>query len=43
MLLNKMQSDDAMPFGPFIAGAGWIALLYGDALLESYARISGLR
>ena len=32
-----------MPFGPYLAAAGWIALLYGDTLVSGYLRISGLR
>jgi leader peptidase (prepilin peptidase) / N-methyltransferase len=32
-----------MPFGPYLAAAGWIAMMYGDTLLNGYLRISGLR
>ena len=32
-----------MPFGPYLAAAGWIAMLYGHELLDGYLRISGLR
>jgi leader peptidase (prepilin peptidase)/N-methyltransferase len=32
-----------MPFGPYLAAAGWLAMLYGDALLNGYLRISGLK
>jgi leader peptidase (prepilin peptidase)/N-methyltransferase len=32
-----------MPFGPYLAAAGWIAMMYGDTLLAGYLRISGLR
>ena len=32
-----------MPFGPYLAAAGWIAMLYGDSLLNGYLRISGLK
>ena len=28
-----------MPFGPFLAAAGWITMLYGDAIQDSYYRI----
>jgi leader peptidase (prepilin peptidase) / N-methyltransferase len=31
-----------MPFGPYLAAAGWIAMMYGDALVGSYLRLSGL-
>jgi leader peptidase (prepilin peptidase)/N-methyltransferase len=37
--------DRAAPisFGPYLAAAGWIAMLYGHELIGGYLRISGLR
>ncbi len=32
-----------MPFGPYLAAAGWLAMLYGDSLVSVYLRVSGLR
>jgi leader peptidase (prepilin peptidase)/N-methyltransferase len=32
-----------MPFGPYLAAAGWLAMMYGDTLLDGYLRISGLK
>jgi leader peptidase (prepilin peptidase)/N-methyltransferase len=32
-----------IPFGPYLAGAAWIALLWGPALVERYLGIAGLR
>jgi leader peptidase (prepilin peptidase)/N-methyltransferase len=32
-----------IPFGPYLAAAGWIAMLYGNSLIDGYLRISGLR
>lgn len=32
-----------MPFGPYLAAAGWLAMLYGDSLLTGYLKLSGLR
>ena len=32
-----------MPFGPYLAAAGWLAMMYGHALIEGYVRMSGLR
>jgi leader peptidase (prepilin peptidase)/N-methyltransferase len=32
-----------IPFGPYLAAAGWIALMWGTTLTESYLRISGMR
>jgi leader peptidase (prepilin peptidase) / N-methyltransferase len=31
-----------MPFGPYLAVAGWLAMMYGDVLISSYLRASGL-
>ena len=31
-----------IPFGPYLAGAGWLALLWEDALVGAYLRWSGL-
>jgi len=31
-----------IPFGPYLAVAGWIALMWGDRLLDAYLGVSGL-
>jgi leader peptidase (prepilin peptidase)/N-methyltransferase len=31
-----------IPFGPYLAIAGWIALMWGDELVGSYLRLSGI-
>lgn len=31
-----------IPFGPYLAAAGWIALMWGDELVGSYLRITGI-
>jgi leader peptidase (prepilin peptidase) / N-methyltransferase len=31
-----------IPFGPFLAGAGWFYFLWGDGLLDAWLRLSGL-
>lgn len=31
-----------IPFGPYLAAAGWIALMWGDTLVSSYLRASGI-
>jgi leader peptidase (prepilin peptidase)/N-methyltransferase len=41
--LRKHQREVPMPFGPFIAMAGWICFVAGDWLLDAYARLTGLR
>lgn len=34
--LKKQGIDKAFPFGPYIAIAGWIALLWGHEIIDSY-------
>ena len=46
ILMIALQARDRrapMPFGPYLAAAGWLAMMYGDALLNGYLRISGLK
>jgi leader peptidase (prepilin peptidase) / N-methyltransferase len=46
LLMIALQGRDRrapMPFGPYLAAAGWLAMMYGDALLNGYLRISGLK
>ena len=40
--LKRHKSSQPMPFGPFIALAGWIALLWGDKIVGTYLRSTGL-
>ncbi len=43
MLVSGRQGrDKPLPFGPFLAGAAWVALLWGDAIVERYLRLSGI-
>jgi leader peptidase (prepilin peptidase)/N-methyltransferase len=32
-----------MPFGPYLAAAGWLAMMWGEELVNGYLRVSGLR
>src|ERR1700733_11169489 len=46
VLMIMLQGRDRhapMPFGPYLAAAGWLAMMYGDSLLNGYLRISGLK
>ncbi|MFT5139167.1 MAG: leader peptidase (prepilin peptidase)/N-methyltransferase [Lysobacterales bacterium] len=43
IILRRHQSDQPMPFGPFIAAAGLIALIWGDQIISVYLSSSGLR
>ncbi|RNE92404.1 A24 family peptidase [Marichromatium sp. AB32] len=40
--LRRQGRDSAMPFGPFLAVAGWVALLWGEQITGAYLRLSGL-
>ncbi len=39
---GRRRREVPIPFGPFLAGAGWIALLWGEALTAAYLRWTGL-
>ncbi len=41
--LRKHQREIPMPFGPFIAAAGWVWFVAGSDLLQGYMRLTGLR
>jgi leader peptidase (prepilin peptidase)/N-methyltransferase len=46
ILMIALQGRDRrapMPFGPYLAAAGWLAMMYGDSLVTGYLRISGLK
>jgi|SRR5699024_1102405 len=36
MLTGRLQRHQAMPFGPFLAAAGWLTLIAGDKMLHTY-------
>lgn len=42
IVFKQHRSSQPLPFGPFIALAGWIALLWGDKIVNAYLRSSGL-
>jgi len=39
--VQKADSGTAIPFGPYLAIAGWIALLWGDWITSSYLQFAG--
>jgi leader peptidase (prepilin peptidase)/N-methyltransferase len=43
IVLRGRDRAAPMPFGPYLAAAGWIAMMYGDVLVDGYLRISGLK
>jgi len=42
IISKKASRDKAIPFGPYIALAGWIAMLWGAQINAMYLRITGL-
>ena len=42
MATHRHKKGQPLPFGPFIAAAGWIALVWGDPLIDFYLGFSGL-
>jgi leader peptidase (prepilin peptidase)/N-methyltransferase len=43
ILLRGRDRSAPMPFGPYLAIAGWIAMLYGDSLIDTYLHVAGMR
>jgi leader peptidase (prepilin peptidase) / N-methyltransferase len=41
--LRKHEREIPMPFGPFIAAAGWVWFVAGPDLLQGYMQLTGLR
>ncbi len=42
MATGLVKRDQGIPFGPYLAAAGWIALLWGPQLIQSYLQIAGI-
>jgi leader peptidase (prepilin peptidase)/N-methyltransferase len=42
ILLRNHQRDIPIPFGPYLAAAGWIAFLWGESLNSAYLSTFGL-
>ncbi|MDQ7050346.1 MAG: A24 family peptidase [Enterobacterales bacterium] len=42
LLLQKKGKESKIPFGPYLAIAGWIALLWGEPILNWYLDYAGL-
>ena len=43
IVLRGRDKAAPMPFGPYLAAAGWLAMMYGDAWVGEYLRLSGLQ
>lgn len=42
IVASNRGRDTQIPFGPYLAAAGWIALLWGDTLIQRYLNLSGI-
>ena len=42
MVIKRRGKDIPIPFGPYLAMAGWIALLWGDTLMSRYSSALGI-
>ena len=41
--LRNQETSTPIPFGPYLAIAGWIALLWGDQITATYLQFAGFR
>ena len=41
--VRRHDRDTQIPFGPYLAIAGWAVFLWGDWIIGTYLRASGLR
>ncbi len=42
LAIQKKGKETKIPFGPYLAVAGWITLLWGDVIIAKYMAFSGL-
>lgn len=40
---GHLDRGNPMPFGPFLAAAGWLALVAGDTIVTAYLQVAGLQ
>jgi leader peptidase (prepilin peptidase)/N-methyltransferase len=38
-VLSKTERNTEIPFGPYLASAGWISFIFGPLLLNTYLNI----
>ena len=43
MIFQNKDSQTKIPFGPYLAAAGWITFLWGELILNKYLVVSGLK
>jgi leader peptidase (prepilin peptidase)/N-methyltransferase len=42
ILVRGRDKNIPIPFGPYLATAGWLALLWGDAITQRYFALLGI-
>ena len=42
IVFGRQSKEKPIPFGPYLAGAGLIAMLWGQQIVGSYMQMSGL-
>jgi leader peptidase (prepilin peptidase)/N-methyltransferase len=42
MIIKRRDKDTPLPFGPYLAMAGWITLLWGDDIMARYLGVMGV-
>ena len=42
ILLRGRDRNIPIPFGPYLAAAGWISLMWGEEINRTYLQLSGL-
>jgi leader peptidase (prepilin peptidase)/N-methyltransferase len=43
LLMNKKGRNTAIPFGPYLAAAGWITLLWAEPITQAYFSFAGIK
>jgi leader peptidase (prepilin peptidase)/N-methyltransferase len=43
LLAKRSKGSTPLPFGPYLAGAGWIAMFWGESLIDGYLQLAGMR
>ena len=41
MIIKRRGKEIPIPFGPYLAAAGWISLLWGEQILAAYLGTTG--
>jgi len=42
MIFRRSDRGQAIPFGPFLAGAGWLAFVWGNEITAFYHKLTGI-